>query len=241
MQVVLLRVGIDTGSGGIHGPLFKNREFEFIPIRDKRNRFGVNTETYGNTKGKIHRRPLADYFPERRRESVRTMWLHRDPEFETYTYGDPARPKAGLKKLRKGDLLVFYSGLEGWDFHCRPSLYIVGYFEVKEAIQASAHSWNELRKEFGANFHVRHRAVFEHQKDRLVLVKGSRNSRLLKKAWRISVVGKNKTGKPMYVLSSEMLKIFGDFNGHISIHRSPPRFVFQEFVNKAARFVRSLK
>lgn len=169
------------------------------------------------------------------------MWLHRDPEFETYTYGDPARPKAGLKKLRKGDLLVFYSGLEGWDFHFRPSLYIVGDFEVKEAIQASAHSWNELCKEFGANFHVRHRAVFEHQKDRLVLVKGSRNSRLLKKAWRISVVGKNKAGKPMYVLSSEMPKIFGDFNGHISIHRSPPRFVFQEFVNKAARFVRSLK
>ena len=34
MQVVLLRVGIDTGSGGIHGPLFADGSFEYIPIPD---------------------------------------------------------------------------------------------------------------------------------------------------------------------------------------------------------------
>jgi hypothetical protein len=240
MQVVLLRVAIDTGSGGIHGPLFKNGEFEFIPIWDKRNRFGVNRETYGNTKGEVHHKPLVDYFPEGRREKIRRTWLHHDPEFETYTYGDPTRPKAGLKRLGKGDLLVFYAGLEGWDFRSDPSLYIIGYFEVEKAVQARAHSWDELRKEFGNNFHVRHRPVFEDQKDRLVLVKGSRKSRLLKKARRISVFGMNKAAKPIHVLSPEMCEIFGDFNGHVSIHRSPPRFVFPDFVKKAARFVRSL-
>ena len=36
MQVILLRVGIDTGSGGIHGPLFKDGTFEYIPIQDKK-------------------------------------------------------------------------------------------------------------------------------------------------------------------------------------------------------------
>jgi hypothetical protein len=241
MQVVLLRVGIDTGSGGIHGPLFRNGEFEFIPIRDKRNRFGVNKATYGNTKGKMHRRPLVDYFPERRQERVRKLWLHNDPEFETYTYGDPSRPKAGLKRLKKGDLLVFYAGLKGWDFHCDPSLYIIGYFEVEKAVQAQGHLWNELRKNFGKNFHVQHRLVFEHQKNRLVLVKGSRRSKLLKKATRISVFGKNKAGSQIHVLSPEMRRVFGDFNGHVSIHRSPPRFVFPEFVEKAAGFVTSLK
>ena len=92
MQVVLLRVGIDTGSGGIHGPLFKNGTFEYIPIWDKNNRFGVNKDTYGNTKGKMDRRPLVDYFPARRRENVRSTCLHHDPEFETYTYGDPTSP-----------------------------------------------------------------------------------------------------------------------------------------------------
>ncbi|HKW87885.1 MAG TPA: hypothetical protein VJN21_03925 [Candidatus Acidoferrales bacterium] len=241
MRVVLLRVGIDTGSGGIHGPLFKNGDFEFIPICDKRNRFGVNLETYGNTKGQKHHKPLVEYFPARRREKMRSMCLHRDPEFATYTYGDPARPKAGLRKLRKGDLLVFYCGLEGWDFRCDPSLYIVGYFEVQRAVQARAFGWSELRKDFGKNFHVRHRVVFQHQKDRLVLIKGSRKSRLLKKARRISVLALNKAGKPIHVLSPEMRKVFGDFNGRVSIHRSPPRFVLPEFVKEAGRFVRSLR
>jgi len=241
MQVVLLRVGIDTGSGGIHSPLFKNGHFEFISIWDKLNRFGVNRETYGNTKGLRHQRLLVEYFPENRRYKMRNITLHRDPEFETYTYGDPTTPKAGLRRLRKGDLLVLYAGLEGWDFRCDPALYIIGYFEVERAVRANEFSWKELRKEFGKNFHVRHRRVFEHQKDRLVLVKGNGRSRLLEKARRISVLAMNKAGKPIHVLSPEMRKIFGNFSGHVSIHRSPPRFVLPEFVEKAARFVRSLK
>lgn len=240
MQVVLLRVGIDTGSGGIHGPLFKNGRFEFIPICDKRNRFGVNRETYGNTKGR-HNRLFVKYFPEGKRDTMQRMCIHRDPEFETYTYGDPTRPKAGLRRLRKGDLLVLYAGLEGWNFRCRPALYIVGYFEVDRAIEARAYRWGELRKDFGRNFHVRHRVVFEHQKGRLVLVKGTDKSRLLKRARRISVLKRNRAGTPIHVLSPEMRKIFGDFDGHISIHRSPPRFVCPECAEKAARFVRALR
>ena len=95
MQVVLLRVGIDTGSGGIHGPLFKDGTFEFVPIADKRNRFGVNHETYGNTRGAIHRRLLVDYFSDKRRAKAKSLCLHYDPEFKSFTYGDPTRPKAG--------------------------------------------------------------------------------------------------------------------------------------------------
>ena len=34
MQVVLLRVGINTGCGGINGALFKDGSFEYIPIPD---------------------------------------------------------------------------------------------------------------------------------------------------------------------------------------------------------------
>ena len=34
MNVVLLRVGIDTGSGGIHSPLFQDGSFELVPIPD---------------------------------------------------------------------------------------------------------------------------------------------------------------------------------------------------------------
>jgi hypothetical protein len=240
VQVVLLRVGIDTGSGGIHSPLFKNGTFEFVPISDKRNRFGVNRETYGNTRGAVHRKLLVSYFPERRRAKANNLCLHYDPEFQTFTYGDPTTPKAGLRRLKKGDLLVFYAGLEGWNCHCDPALYIIGYFEIEKAITAREHRWEHLQSEFGKNFHVRHRPVFNDQKDRLILIKGGRGSRLLKKAKQISVQAKNKAGILIHVLSPEMRRVFGDFDGHVSIHRSPPRFVFPEHVENAARFVRSL-
>jgi hypothetical protein len=31
-----------------------------------------------------------------------------DPEFETFTYGDPPASKPSLQKLKPGDFLVFY-------------------------------------------------------------------------------------------------------------------------------------
>jgi hypothetical protein len=34
MKVAMLRVGIDTGSGGIHGPLFLDGTFEYVSIPD---------------------------------------------------------------------------------------------------------------------------------------------------------------------------------------------------------------
>ena len=57
-QVVLLRVGIDSGCGGIQGPLFKDGSFEFVCIPDKK---GVSVHTYGNMVGRDGR-PHADYF-----------------------------------------------------------------------------------------------------------------------------------------------------------------------------------
>src|ERR1035441_7117514 len=99
MQVVLLRVGIDTGSGGIHGPLFSDGSFEFIPIPDRFRGEGTDKRTYGNTSGRGGRR-LVDYFPEARRERVFDQSVHADPEFKTFTYGDPTRSNASLGQLR---------------------------------------------------------------------------------------------------------------------------------------------
>ena len=183
----------------------------------------MNLETYGNTKGSTIGKLLVNYFPVRSHSRVKDVCVHCDPEFQTFTYGDPTTPKAGLRKLKKGDLLVFYAGLAGWDRHCDPALYIIGYFEVEKAILARNYDWDDLQPEFGGNFHLRHRPVFDHQKDRLVLIKGRSGSRFLKTAKRISVQAKNKAGRPIHVLSPEMRRVFGDFGGHIIIHRSPPR------------------
>lgn len=239
MQVVLLRVGIDTGSGGIHGPLFGDGSFEYIPIPDGFRGKGVCKRTYGNTIGS-RGRSLVDYFPEVRREGVRNQPIHFDPEFETFTYGDPTAPKTSLRKLTEGSLLVFYSGLTGWDFDCSPALYIIGYFEVARASLATSLSQSELEM-FQNNFHVMHGNVFEDQKARLVLVKGNSNSRLLKRAVKISAMGTDRKGRALHRLSPEMQKVFGGFGGNTSIQRSPPRWVAPEFTDGAARFVLTLR
>jgi hypothetical protein len=242
-QVVLLRVGIESGCGGIQGPLFKDGSFDFVCIPDSKR---VSAHTYGNIIGRDGR-PHADYFAEARRKVMAEQTVHVDPEWETFTYGDPTPPKNSLRTLQPGDLLVFYCGLQewdvdnGWNQEHRPALYLAGYFEVALAGMAGDFEQKVLKKQFGKNFHVRYRTVFEKQKDDLVLVKGGPGSRLFKKAHQISTEGKDRAGKPLKVLSPTMQKVFGSFGGHVSIQRSPPRWVEPGFVDKAIRFVTGLE
>lgn len=241
-EVVLLRVGIDSAFGGIQGPLFGDRSFEFVPIPD---RCGVNSVTYTDARGKIENRPLIEYFAKKPRlqEKMAGMPIHDDPEFDTFTYGDPTAPKRGLKDLQKGALLVFYAGLEGWNFDSAPALYIIGYFVVEEAgiAEKLIRTLGPDRFDglFANNFHVRHRKLFEAQKDILVLVKGNRESRLLAKAVLIS--SPDPTRKGLKVLSEPMREYFGDLGGKTSIQRSPPRKVEPEDIPKAAEFVLGLE
>jgi hypothetical protein len=237
MKVAMLRIGIDTGSGGIHGPLFHDGSFEYIPIPDG---FGIDERKYGNTTGR-HGKRLLDYFPESRKAKITNQAIHFDPEFITFTYGDPTSPKAGLRHLQQGDMLIFYCGLEGWDFKSWPALYLMGYFEISVAGRASDFSANELKTLFSENYHVRHRDIYERQKRELVLVKGSSQSRLLNEAVCISDIGRDKLGRPLKVLSTEMQKIFGDFDGKISFQRSPTRWVNSINVTRTVEFMRSLE
>jgi hypothetical protein len=237
MKVAMVRIGIDTGSGGIHGPLFQDGTFEYIPIPDG---FGKDERTYGNTTGR-HGKKLVEYFPETRQAKFVNQAIHFDPEFNTYTYGDPTSPKAGLRHLQQGDMLIFYFGLGGWDFTSWPALYLMGYFEILAAGKASEFSSTELETLFSENYHVRHRDIYEHQKRDLVLVKGSSESRLLKKAVCISEIGRDRLGRPLKVLSVEMQKTFGDFDGKISFQRSPTRWVYPEYVTRAVEYMRSLE
>lgn len=240
MKIAMLRVGIDSGSGGIQGPLFRDGSFEFIPIPDMFQKLGVDERTYGNTTG-LKNRKLIEYFPEGRRTAMANQPIHFDPEFASFTYGDPTPPKAGLRHLEKGDMLIFYCGLEGWDHKSEPALYLIGYFEVLAAGRPNTFGDELTRVLFAKNFHVRHQQVFARQKDELVLVKGSERSRLLKRAVRISVMGRNREGQPLKILSPEMQRIFGAFDGKLSFQRCPTRWVHSDHVESAAKFMRSLK
>lgn len=131
-KAVLLRVGIDSGCGGIQGPLFDDKSFEFVCIPDN---IGVSKQTYGTISSKNGLSHSA-YFSDRKRLKMESQAVHVDPEFKTFTYGDPTSPKRSLRKLEKGDYLIFYCGLQrwksttGWDKSHQPALYIVGYFKV---------------------------------------------------------------------------------------------------------------
>ena len=236
MRVVLLRVGIDMGEGGINGPLFADGGFEFLPIPDSR---GLDDRTYGNTRGRSGRL-LVEYFPDRLRSTREVQSMHVDPEFDTCTYGDPTRPKGRLRELQLGDLLVFYAGLSTWPYdHTPAGLYIVGYFEVVVAGVAPSFSEAEIQEHFGRNFHVRHEGLYQKQRATLVLVRGGPGSRLLNKAALISERGSDRSGRPLHVISRPMREVFGDWEGRISLQRSPPRWVDPARTTAAAAFVRS--
>ena len=51
----------------------------------------------------------------------------------------------------------------------------------------------------------------------------------------------DRSGKPLKILSPAMQRVFGDFDGKVSIQRSPPRWVESEFVEKAVKYVKGLK
>lgn len=241
-NVVLLRVGIDAGCGGIQGPLFKDGSFDFVCIPDKKR---VSVHTYGGMIGRDGK-PLVNYFAESRRKVMAEQHVHVDPEWETFTYGDPTLPKRSLRHLKPGDFLVFYCGLQkwddenGWNRGHRPALYLAGYFEVALAGMAADFEGRVLASEFEKNFHVRYPSVFNQQKDDLVLVKGGAGSRICRKAYRISAEGRDRAGKPLKVLSPAMQQVFGSFGGHVSIQRSPPRWVESAFVDRAIAYLTSL-
>jgi hypothetical protein len=95
--MALLRVGIDSGSGGMVGPLFADGTFEFVPIPDST---GLDERTYGNHMARTGE-PLSRFFPPARQAAMRSQSMHLDPEFASFTYGDPTPPKAGLRHLAR--------------------------------------------------------------------------------------------------------------------------------------------
>lgn len=236
MNLVLLRVGIDTGCGGIHSPLFSDGTFEFVPIPDSR---GLDERTYGNSKGRAGR-VFAEYFPKHRRERERSQAMHVDPEFETFTYGDPTPPKRNLAQLKPGDLLIFYAGMEGWGHTTQPALYLAGMFRVELAGFAHSFTSEQLQQEFHQNYHVRHRTVFAEQREKLVLIKGGKGSRLFQKAHLIGETVRRENGTLWQIITPQMEKVFGKFGGIGSLQRSTPRWVEDRLVSDAEKFAESL-
>ena len=103
---LLLRVALDKGSGGALAPIFEDGSFEYIPIPE--NKETSISSTYSSTLGRS-KEPLSKFVPIKYTDSQ----IHFDPEFETFTYGEPARPKLNqlLSLQKKAPSLLIYADL----------------------------------------------------------------------------------------------------------------------------------
>jgi hypothetical protein len=222
MKAMLLRVGIDKGikkGGGALAPIFDDGSFEYIPIPEK-DPNSHEIRTYHNIVGRCGL-PFSSFIPEKLKNKI----PHYDPEFETFTYGDPTFKRKSLLKLNEGDLLAFYAGLTPLDTRkYRKGLYFIGYFLIERILDLNMLSQFDLlnyRRLYHNNAHFKRNYL----NDVVIAVGSKQGSKLLEKAIPISKEKLAKNGVPYHAVSSEMEDVLG-ISG--SIQRSMPRFIRDE-------------
>ena len=179
-RLLFLRVGMDLGYGGL-GPLFADGRFEYVPIPENPKKTSSRALYFSQISARSGG-TLDRFAPPRYRAGP----AHYDPEFDTFTYGDPTRNKRGqLLRLARNDILVFYAGLRPLDQRRGSCLYVIGYFTVENAHDVpTLGPWPPpTLKHLWANAHFR-----RNKPDvGLVVVKGlHRKSRLLESAVPLS-------------------------------------------------------
>lgn len=171
---------MDLGYGGL-GPLFPDGTFEYVPIPDNPRKTSSRTLSFSQIRGRSGR-DIEQFVPTKYRGGP----AHLDPEFETFTYGDPTRNKRQqLLRLTGGDMLVFYAGLRPQEQRHGSLLYIIGYFTIEKSYDvAGTEPWPSASlKHLWNNAHFRRKAC----DPGLVVVQGEPNSsRLLRTAVRLS-------------------------------------------------------
>jgi len=223
-KIMFLRVGIDLGCGGALGPIYPDGSFEYVPIPDNLENESSRSLYYKDLKARSGG-TLEKFVPKR----FQSHPVHYDPEFGTYTYGDPTKnKKRQLLRLNSGDVLVFYAGLRPWGQKRSGRIYIIGYLgieSVAEILPSTPWPPPKYRHLF-ANAHLRRAKPDEG----LVIVQGKHEkSRLLNKAFLIS--DKDQTILP------EMEKFLGI---HGSLKRSIGRWVPEERIDEISKWLSEL-
>jgi hypothetical protein len=175
-KALLLRVGIDRGTGGALAPIFADGSFEYIPVPETEpTRCPLTVASLPTRRGQS----LAAFVPRR----IAGRAAHVDPDFDAFVYGDAAPHKRRqLLRLEPRDLLVFYAGLEPWPKQDIPRLFAIGWFEVTETHDLTAQQIatdRTLRERFGDTAHF----LRNPPDPELALIEGEkRRSRFLERA-----------------------------------------------------------
>ena len=146
---------MDLGYGGL-GPIFADGSFEYVPIPENAKKVSPRSLMFSQISAR--RGGFVQQFVPARYSGGPA---HYDPEFETFTYGDPTKYKRGqLLRLTRGDLLVFYAGLRALSQRRGSRLYLIGYFTIEAVHHCDApYSWPPPSlQHLWANAHFRRNA-----------------------------------------------------------------------------------
>jgi hypothetical protein len=175
-KAFIINVGANASHAPLRSPIFDDGTFFFVPIPEADEGLPRYRDVLPEA---------LPYLPA----AYRDERTHNDPEFATFTYGDypVSTGRAGLlKQITPGDYLCFLARLVMWSrkdggFMDRAAFYIVGYFEVGEVFQNVPLSPPEsVLRAVANNAHVRRLRGPEDY--RLWIIKGTSNSRLLRRA-----------------------------------------------------------
>lgn len=198
MKALLIGAGIEPAHSGL-SPVYTDYSFRYIPA----NYFDLKQR---ETKEKNTYKSLGlDYSVS---DKIVNRKVHMDPEFETFTYGDQDKVRRNeLLELDRGDLLVFHLAGEWQGDPIEVCCHIFGYFVVNYVVD-----WNELtlaeRKKYQPELRKNAHMRSSKSKDNLVLVKGYKKSKILKRC--IPITDPNpKPGKNAFSISDDMSRFLG--------------------------------
>jgi len=226
MKAVLLRVAIDTRNQGL-GPILRNNSFEYIPISEDEE--SIETRRYSNTKGKC-----GKFYSDFVKKGYENEKIHFDPEFKTYTYGDFLK-KGVLKYLEKGDYLIFYVGLKSYDSVRQKKLCIIGYFVVDKIFRYENLQNKKIIDLLKNNAHIKRFLKQRYMPKDVIIIKGSKKSKLLEKAIKI---GSHR--KRWFFASVKFNKLIGkekDYPNGYHLSLSSPREIKGEYAKNLIKWL----
>lgn len=210
-MIVLSGVAADSTNADPVPRLYDDGGFDYVPIPEAARDETTEEKTYADVE--MSDGTAADYlsriYPGGGDEAVEgdalaSFPLHHDPNFEALTYGErrPAYVER-LRRLDKGDGVVFYTGLDDGEAMHR---YAVGYFVVDEVVYFDAFDDDKARRrirEHPENAHTKRFEATGRVDDNLVIVEGSEGE-LFDDAFRLS----ERTPSGHYYLRDELQDSF---------------------------------
>ncbi|NHN60061.1 MULTISPECIES: hypothetical protein [Halorussus] len=217
-KVLLIGIGADGTNTKPLPPIYDNGTFEYVPIPETQTGT-AEPMTYANWGFAYQDTTAATYF-RRIRPNKDEEWIqgdeldnhpfHRDPNFEALTFGDKKGDNGTgreLKKLRQGDVLGFYAGLQN---EGRKHRYVIGHFTVNNVIDLEHHRGErqaELLNESPNNAHsLRFQGEGESKHDDVVIIDGTDPGGLLSRALQISSY--DRFGSSQYYLTDDFADEF---------------------------------